>query len=374
MSALILLCQMAVSAENRHTGVHNKLLTPLHCTQVRRRMRYVSMAFTPSQDREKGAFLAFMEQQIPLLLWPQDITKYSGFSALKKYLPLSITCSVQKKRSFLVFLQNPQVSHFLKCNVPAFVFQRDLLFVNQLPGSGIELKDVDCGNTFERKNLITIITKSTYSHHLYSKLQTPTLIPNRAKAKWLEWALQMLFAYMIWVRSCKYPKCQTAFQVLCERKSSQCCLLFKRKGSKGNFIRITKDFYEECCIVTHRPTGLHLKVNIQLSTNQNKTSPSSCTSHPRVSSTEGKASQTLQKLTKPGNPCTPLCIQSKSRTQRLPGRPQAFLDTWESTVPRTPGSGKARTASRESCSCLCSSCDDFRHYSIYSYLSHRMAT
>lgn len=108
------------------------------------------------------------------------------FSALKKYLSLSITRSVQKKRSFLVFLQNPQCSCFLKYNVPTSVFQRDLLFVNQLLGSGIELKDVDCGNTFERKNLITIITKSTYSHHLYSKLQTPTLIPNRAKAKWLE--------------------------------------------------------------------------------------------------------------------------------------------------------------------------------------------
>lgn len=231
------------------------------------------MAFTPFQGREKGAFLSSMEQHTPFLLCPQDITKQSGFSALKKYLPLSITCSVHKKRNFLVFLQNPQVSHFLKCNVPALVFQGDLLFVKQLLGSGIELKDVDCGNTFERKNLITIITKSTYSHHLYSKLQTPTPIPNRAKAKWLEWALQMLFAYMIWVRSCKYPKCQTAFQVLCERKSSQCCLLFKRKGSKGNFRRITKDFYEECCTVTHWPTGLHLKVNIQLSTSQNKTAP-----------------------------------------------------------------------------------------------------
>lgn len=41
------------------------------------------MAFTPSQDREKGAFLAFMEQQTPLLLWPQNITKHSGFPALK---------------------------------------------------------------------------------------------------------------------------------------------------------------------------------------------------------------------------------------------------------------------------------------------------
>lgn len=178
---------MAASAENKHTAVHNKLfLTPLHPTQVRRRMRCVSVAFTPSQDREKSAFEAFMEHQTPLLLWPQDITKHLGFSALKKYLPLSITRSVQKKRSFLVFLQNPQSSCFLKCDVPGFVFQRDLLFVKQLLGSGIELKDVDCGNTFERKNLITIITKSTYSHHLYSKLQTPTLIPNRAKAKWLQ--------------------------------------------------------------------------------------------------------------------------------------------------------------------------------------------
>lgn len=169
------------------------------------------MAFTLSQHREKGDFLGFMKQQTTLLLWLK--TSPNTQDLFKKYLPLSITCSVQKKRSFLVFLQNPQLSCFLKCNVPAFVFQRDLLFVNQLLGSGIKLKDVDCGNTFERKNLITIITKSTYSHHLHSKLQTPTLIPNRAKAKWLEWALQKLFAYMIWVRSCKYPKCQTAFQV-----------------------------------------------------------------------------------------------------------------------------------------------------------------
>lgn len=139
------------------------------------------------------------------------------------------------------------------------MLQGDLLFVKQLLGSDIQLKDVDCGNTFKRKNLITTITKSTYSPHLYSTLQTPTLAPNRAKAKGVGWALQMLFAYMVWVTSCKYPKCQTAFQVLCGRKSSQCCLLFKRKGSKGNFMRITEDFYEECCIVTHWPAGLHLK-------------------------------------------------------------------------------------------------------------------
>lgn len=49
--------------------------------------------------------------------------------------------------------------------------------------------------------------------------------------------------------------------------------------------------------------------NAQLSTSQNKTSPSSCTSQPAVSSSEGKASQTGQNLTKPGNPCSPLCTQ-----------------------------------------------------------------
>lgn len=215
------------------------------------------MVFTLSQGREKGLFSFHGTANCTSVVASRHHQTLRIY--FKKYLPLSITCSVQKKRSFLVFLQNPQVSCFLKCNVPAFVFQKDLLFVNQLLGSGIKLKDVDCGNTLERKNLITIITKSTYSHHLHSKLQTPTLIPNRAKAKWLEWALQKLFAYMIWVRSCKYPKCQTAFQVLCERKSSQCCLLFRRKGSKGNFVRIAKDFYEECWIVAHWPTGLHLK-------------------------------------------------------------------------------------------------------------------
>lgn len=101
------------------------------------------------------------------------------------------------------------------------MFQRDLLLVNKLLGNGIKLKDVDCGNTFERKNLITIITESTYSHYLYSKLQTPTLIPNRAEARPLgiaknTQALQVQLAYMILGRSCKYLTHQMYFQVLYE--------------------------------------------------------------------------------------------------------------------------------------------------------------
>lgn len=52
------------------------------------------------------------------------------------------------------------------------------------------------------------------------------------------------------------------FQVLYEGKSSQHCIFFKRKGSKGNFIRITKDLYKDYCITAHQPTGLHLKEHV----------------------------------------------------------------------------------------------------------------
>lgn len=115
------------------------------------------------------------------------------------------------------------------------------------------------------KNLITIISKSTYCHHLYSKLQTPTLIPNRAKAKSLEIAkntitLQMQFAYVVGGRSCRYLTCQMDFQMSYQRKSSQYCLFFrKKKGSKGNLIRI---YMGSVSSQHNRPTGLHLKEHV----------------------------------------------------------------------------------------------------------------
>lgn len=94
-----------------------------------------------------------------------------------------------------------------------------------------------------KKKIITIISKSTYCHHLYSKLQTPTLIPNWAKVKPLEIAkntltLQIQFAYVVRGSSCRYLTCQMDFQMSYQRKRSQYSLFFKRKGSKGNLIRI----------------------------------------------------------------------------------------------------------------------------------------
>lgn len=97
---------------------------------------------------------------------------------------------------------------------------------------------------------------------------------------------------------------------------------------------------------------------------------------PCISSSERKASQSLQNLTKLGNPCTHLCTQTKyNEDSEAPCEATGMPGMLEGPQYQAlQARGKLGQPTGKAALVFARSWDNFSRYFIYSYQSHRMAT